>query len=145
MKTLIFFADAFIVRATRSRIIYLRNDYKALMNVIEKVIHDHFANQAQLNSEPAANVGERPAEVLPLTSRPVAPLENPFAIVNSVIEGSPADTAGLKLGDEIRNFGYVNWSNSDGLKRVAECVQGNEGVGSLQLQSSLELRFSYTI
>jgi len=35
----------------------------------------------------------------------------------------------LKAGDEIRVFGYVNKSNHDNLKKVAECVQGNEGVG----------------
>ena len=42
--------------------------------------------------------------------------------------GSPADAAGLKAGDEIRVFGYANNTNHDELKRVAECVQGNEGV-----------------
>lgn len=55
-------------------------------------------------------------------------LEETFAKVNSVVANSPADSAGLKAGDEVRNFGYVNKSNHDGLKKVAECVQGNQGV-----------------
>ena len=40
---------------------------------------------------------------------------------------SPAELAGLKPGDKIRKFGYVNRENNDALRRVAECVQGNEG------------------
>lgn len=114
--------DVAQVRTTRSRIIYLKNDYKALMNVIEKAIHEHFANNIPLPT-PAASAAS--------TSKPAirpAPLDAPFAKVNSVVPGSPADTAGLKGGDEIRNFGYVNKSNHDGLKRVADCVRGNEGV-----------------
>jgi 26S proteasome non-ATPase regulatory subunit 9 len=38
----------------------------------------------------------------------------------------------LREGDEIRNFGYVNNTNHDGLRRVGECVQGNEGVSYSQ-------------
>jgi 26S proteasome non-ATPase regulatory subunit 9 len=53
---------------------------------------------------------------------------DPFAKVDTVAPGSPADEAGLKVNDHIRNFGYVNRSNHDNLKGVAECVQGNEGV-----------------
>jgi S1-C subfamily serine protease len=101
------------------------------MTVIEKAIHVHFANQARLNPARAVNEAEQLAGNQSLPSRPVVPLDMPFAKVNNVVAGSPADAAGLNAGDEIRNFGYVNLSNHDGLKRVAECVQGNEGVGSL--------------
>ena len=55
-------------------------------------------------------------------------LDPPFAKVNTVAANSPAEQAGLKSGDQIRNFGYVNLANNDGLKKVAECVQGNENV-----------------
>ena len=116
-----------IVRTTRSRIIYLRNDYKALMNVIEKHIHEHFASLAENGS-----TDEPMTDGTSITDTPNVPappvLGPPFAKVNSVVAGSPADSAGLKAGDEIRNFGYVNIANHDGLRRVGECVQGNEGV-----------------
>ncbi|KAI9730454.1 MAG: putative 26S proteasome regulatory subunit [Claussenomyces sp. TS43310] len=113
--------DVAQIRTTRSRIIYLKNDYKALMTVIEKKIHEHFANQIPIepvNSEPIAGGTA--------VSRPIA-LDAPFARVNSVVASGPADSAGLKAGDLIRNFGYVNQSNHNNLKRVGDCVQGNEG------------------
>jgi 26S proteasome non-ATPase regulatory subunit 9 len=102
------------------------------MNVIEKHIHEHFARQAENGTpdEPMTNGNTTSAaasSLLPSSSLPLGPA---FAKVNSVVAGSPAETAGLKAGDEIRNFGYVNNTNHDGLRRVGECVQGNEGVSS---------------
>lgn len=116
--------DVAQIRTTRARIIRLRNDYTALMTRIEKFLHEHFASLDENDAEPAPSSG---------TTQPVlpdsysAPLDPPFAKVNTVAAGSPAESAGLKPGDEIRNFGYVNRANHDNLKKVAECVQGNEG------------------
>jgi 26S proteasome non-ATPase regulatory subunit 9 len=103
------------------------------MNVIEKHIHEHFARLAERGTtdEPIADGSLSNSEIPSSSRTPVPqPPGSVFAKVNSVIEGSPADSAGLKAGDEIRNFGYVNSTNHDGLKRVGECVQGNEGVSS---------------
>lgn len=55
--------------------------------------------------------------------------DTPFAKVNRVEAGSPADDAGLKAGDRIRKFGHVNWINHEKLSKVAEVVQRNQGVG----------------
>ncbi|KAH9221677.1 26S proteasome non-ATPase-like protein regulatory subunit 9 [Leptodontidium sp. 2 PMI_412] len=119
--------DVAQIRTTRSRIIYLKNDHKALMAVIEKHIHEHFARLAENGpeDEPMANGSSSTAE-FPSSSEPQV-LSPPFAKVNSVVAASPAESAGLKAGDQIRVFGYVNNTNHDELKRVAECVQGNEG------------------
>ncbi len=100
------------------------------MNVIEKTIHEHFASLAQQPPEAADASSFQPLESRPLEARPAPTLDVPFAKINSVVPGSPAELAGLKAGDEIRNFGYVNRSNNEGLRRVADCVQGNEGVSS---------------
>ncbi|KAF3056644.1 26S proteasome non-ATPase regulatory subunit 9 [Daldinia childiae] len=115
--------DVAQIRTTRARIIRLKNDYKDLLNTLEKYLHEHFASiqDADDVAPGSANRTEMLGDSIPVT------LEEPFAKVNSVVAGSPADSAGLKPGDEIRNFGYVNRGNHDGLKRVAECVQGNEG------------------
>ncbi|KAK0618377.1 hypothetical protein B0T17DRAFT_537744 [Bombardia bombarda] len=114
--------DVSQIRTTRTRIIHLRNDYKDLMAVIEKHLHEHFAS-LQEDDEPAAVANNDLS-----TLRDAVPevLDQPFAKVNTVVDNSPAAAAGLQPGDLIRNFGYVNYSNHDGLRRVAECVQGNE-------------------
>lgn len=101
------------------------------MSVIEKHIHEHFARLAENggSEEPLPNGGTQNGTISsPATVRAPQASGPPFAKVNSVVPGSPAETAGLKPGDLIRNFGYVNIGNHDGLKRVAECVQGSEGV-----------------
>lgn len=97
------------------------------MNTIEKHLHEHFASLQDTDDVTSPNPANRATmmgDTLPET------LEVPFARVDSVFAGGPADAAGLKAGDEIRNFGYVNKSNHDGLKKVGECVQGNEGVSA---------------
>jgi 26S proteasome non-ATPase regulatory subunit 9 len=114
------------VRTTRARIIHLRNDYKDLMAVIEKHLHEHFASLDD-DDERVAAVS---ADTSTLRDSVPETLDRPFAKVNSVVDNSPASTAGLKPGDLIRNFGYVNVDNHDNLRKVAECVQGNEGVGT---------------
>ena len=98
------------------------------MAVIEKHIHEHFATLAEegVKDETANNEAPHVNGTSPTPLPQV--LEAPFAKVNSVATGSPAETAGLKAGDQIRNFGYVNHTNHDGLRRVGECVQGNEDV-----------------
>lgn len=112
------------IRTTRARIIRLKNDYKDLMARIEKGLHEHHARIAeQAQSNPAAASQAAAA----LQTAPTA-LEAPFAKVNSVVAGSPADTAGLKVGDTITKFGWVDWTNHERLSRVAEAVSQNEGL-----------------
>lgn len=97
------------------------------MAIIEKHLHEHFASiEDDEESVAAAAV----ADVSTLRDSVPETLDQPFAKVNSVVDNSPAAMAGLKAGDLIRNFGYVNYENYDNLRKVAECVQGNEGVSN---------------
>ncbi|RGP64542.1 26s proteasome non-atpase regulatory subunit 9 [Fusarium sporotrichioides] len=116
--------DVAQIRTTRARIIRLRNDYKSLMTRMEKCIHERFASLDENDAVPVAGQ-DNSQSILPDSVS--TPLDPPFAKVNTVAAGSPAESAGLKAGDEIRNFGYVNQANHDNLRKVAECVQGNEG------------------
>lgn len=94
------------------------------MALVERHLHETFASSDD-NAAPPIIPGSSAAGAA--VSEPEA-AQPPFARVNAVVAGSPAATAGLKPGDQIRTFGYVNSSNHDNLKRVRECIQGNEGV-----------------
>ncbi|KAF2273399.1 26S proteasome non-ATPase regulatory subunit 9 [Westerdykella ornata] len=115
--------DVAQIRTTRARIIRLKNDYKDLMSRIEVGLHEH---HARLQAAEAQNT----ATAIPTStsSTSAASLEPPFAKVNSVISGSPADSAGLRVGDTITKFGWVDWTNHNNLARVAEAVAQNEGL-----------------
>ncbi|CAG8927964.1 unnamed protein product [Penicillium salamii] len=119
------------VRTIRVRMIHLRNDHKDVMHHLEKGVHAHFANlQTTPGAGPTTNGTSHPPAVHSLPNRSTTgsgALEAPFAKVNSVVTGSPADQAGLKAGDSIRSFGGVNWLNHERLSKVAETVQQNEG------------------
>jgi 26S proteasome regulatory subunit N4 len=104
----------------------LRNDYKDLMKEIEKHLHEHFESlNEEVDAEQAGSASEQASE---LPDFSLETQEPPFAKVNSVSDGSPAQEAGMRAGDLIRSFGYVNHTNHDNLRRVGQCVAGNEGV-----------------
>ncbi|KAJ5871258.1 uncharacterized protein N7529_003611, partial [Penicillium soppii] len=115
------------VRTTRVRIIHLRNDHKAVMELIEKGVHEHFARLQSTVAAPTTNGTSQPPTMPSLPVASTSQLGAPFAKVNSVVSGSPADQAGLKAEDVIRSFGSVNWLNHERLTKVAEVVQQNEG------------------
>ncbi|KAI5843940.1 26S proteasome non-ATPase regulatory subunit 9 [Morchella snyderi] len=110
--------DVAQIRIARSRIIHLRNDYKGLMNKIEKGLHAHHATIA-------ASLATTPPS--PLASSSTQLIEAPFAKVNTVVPGSPAAEAGMRPGDLIKRFGTVNALNHSRLSRVAELVTQDEG------------------
>ncbi|PYI11637.1 26S proteasome non-ATPase regulatory subunit 9 [Aspergillus sclerotiicarbonarius CBS 121057] len=119
--------DVAQVRTTRARIIRLRNDHKEVMSHLEKGIHNHFANlqRAQMAAPSNGNVGGTPGSGNNASDTGATGM--PFAKVNSVVPGSPADQAGLRVGDTIRGFGSANWLNHERLSKVAEIVQQSEG------------------
>jgi len=132
--------DVAQIRTTRVRILHLRNDHKEVMKHIEKGLHAHFAALQQNAATSAlpdtrSTLATTPA-IREAASRETLPTHTrvPFAKVESVVNGSPADRAGLKAGDAIVNFGgEVSWENYEHLSQVADVVQQNEG-GSLKVQ-----------
>jgi len=127
--------DVAQVRTTRARIIRLKNDYKALMAKLEDVVHQHFAagklpegvaNDITAGTSRAQTSMNGPPHILGASS--TSALQPPFAKVNSVEPGSPADQAGLKAGDQVTKFGTVDYTNHERLGKVAQVVQQNENV-----------------
>ncbi|MDI1490133.1 MAG: putative 26S proteasome regulatory subunit [Ramalina farinacea] len=122
--------DVAQIRTTRARIIRLRNDHKAVLSLIADGLREtHAAFQQQQASLPPSTpqppAAPRRSEA---ERRPAASInETAFAIVNTVVPGGPAETAGLRAGDRIRRVGDANWLNHEKLGRVREVVMGNEG------------------
>lgn len=126
--------DVAQIRTTRARIVRLKNDYKWLMEKIEKGLEDHHADLANAPSVEDASNGAASSTERTGTgfgaaeaSGAAPTIEAPFAKVNSIARSSPAETAGLKVGDKVTRFGYVNWTNHEKLSKVAQVVQFNEG------------------
>ena len=106
------------------------------MSQIEAGLHAHHASAAQLTPTSTSTSVSQTSD--PSRNTSAAVLEHtgvPFAKVNSVVTGSPADEAGLKAGDEIRQFGDIGWMNHEKLAKVAETVQRNQGVSKGDLLS----------
>lgn len=103
------------------------------MKHLEKGLHEHFARMQSAPGATSTNgttvPSAVPAPIIDNSLADVGMLGTPFAKVNTVESGSPADQAGLKMGDMIRAFGSVHWLNHERLSKVAETVQQNEGVG----------------
>ncbi|ODH17503.1 hypothetical protein ACO22_06274 [Paracoccidioides brasiliensis] len=131
------------IRTTRARIIHLQNDYKDVMTKVEQCVHSRFAQlqqqqqqQQNANCPPSSASGTTTsAPDTPSTTSPGAEesassqsavREIPFAKINSVMEGSPAGQAGMKVGDLVRSFGHINWMNHENLTKVAEIVRTHE-------------------
>ena len=96
------------------------------MSKIETGLHEHHAEYQAAN--PPASSSTQAAGSSGNAAQGI--LDTPFAKVNSVVDGSPADQAGLKVGDRIRKFGNVNFMNHEKLSKVAETVQRNQGVST---------------
>ena len=116
--------DVAQIRTTRARIVRLKNDYKALMAKVEVAIQEHFESSGDKSSAAAPAVQQAAEFSMPSSSS----IEPPFAKVNAVMPGSPADSAGLKVGDKVTRFDDVDFTNHERLSRVAQAVQQNENV-----------------
>lgn len=120
--------DVAQIRTTRARIRVLKNDHKALMAKLEVVIQAAFASaKPDVASEAATTQAVQPStsSTAPGVASGSA-IEPPFAKVNTIAPNSPADQAGMQLGDKVTKFGSVNWTNHERLGRVAQVVQQNE-------------------
>ncbi|KAH3700772.1 26S proteasome non-ATPase regulatory subunit 9-like [Dreissena polymorpha] len=113
--------DIYSVRHARHQIICLQNDYTALMTEIEEELY-------RIHAEARQSMADQPASQSEQSSKVFDDLEErsrlqPFGNVMSVDEGSPADLAGLKVGDSVIRFGSLTSQNFQGLQNIAAIVQ----------------------
>ena len=113
--------DLFNVRAKRQRLAVINTDHKALMSEIEKtlhLVHSELPSVEEMRSE--LKVSATSAEVTSSNSKA-------FAIVDEILETSPASEAGLINGDELLAFGKVTSQTLDALNAVPSVVRDNVG------------------
>ncbi|XP_037536305.1 26S proteasome non-ATPase regulatory subunit 9 isoform X1 [Nematolebias whitei] len=108
------------IRAARHNISCLQNDHKAIMAEIEEALHKLHAREKAKQEQDATEAQEEAMEQQ-------VTLPPPFARVDAVTEGSPASGAGLRVGDEVIEFGSVNTGNFQNLQNIASVVQHSEG------------------
>ncbi|XP_028680728.1 26S proteasome non-ATPase regulatory subunit 9 [Erpetoichthys calabaricus] len=105
--------DLYQVRNARHNIVCLQNDHKQIMQQIEEALHQLHAQKRE-----TGEAGPRVQDQPPCQS---------FAKVDDVTPGSPASLSGLRVGDEIVEFGSVNSQNFKNLQIIASVVQHSEG------------------
>ena len=98
------------------------------MSKIEAGLHAHHASVQSTQHLPAQNSSQGQDVAMSSNRTDSELVETPFAKVNSMVAGSPAEDAGLRVGDRIRKFGEVSWINHEKLSKIAETVQRSEGV-----------------
>ena len=105
--------DVYQVRHARHDIRCKENDLKSLMKEIETGLHS-LHSQAK---ETVMEVEKSKTETAIL----------PFARVMVVVNGSPADRAGMKQGDLVCRFGSVTKDNFKQLKNVSDVAEASRG------------------
>lgn len=108
------------IRTARHEISCLQNDHKAIMVEIEEALHKLHAREKAKQKQDQAEAQEEAMEQQ-------VTLPPPFARVDAVTDGSPASGAGLRVGDEVIEFGSVNTANFQNLQNIASVVQHSEG------------------
>ncbi|XP_062399613.1 26S proteasome non-ATPase regulatory subunit 9 isoform X1 [Sardina pilchardus] len=109
--------DLYQIRTARHSISCLQNDHKALMLEIEAALHQLHAHERAKREQDQQEEAMEQERTLPPA----------FARVDHVTQGSPASQAGLRVEDEIIEFGSVNPGNFQNLQNIASVVQHSEG------------------
>ena len=112
--------DLFNVKAKRQRLAVINTDHKALMSQIERVLHmAHYEmpDVDEMRSTLRATVVQ--AEKV----REFSVSSTAFAIIDEILDTSPAKEAGLMNGDELLAFGKVTAQTSDALNAVPSVVR----------------------
>eukprot|EP01018_Ginkgo_biloba_P006242 Gb_30713 [translate_table: standard] len=143
--------DVAVVRSDRHHLAMLRNDHKDITSKIDQnlqillsggLVRDlqtlpqkRTAEGEELGYQISSGSGgisstslpdDAPNENAPIPMEEDAIVRLPFAVVDEILDGSPAALDGLQLGDQILRFGTVEGSENL-LSRLAREGQTNQG------------------
>ncbi|GAA6033968.1 hypothetical protein JCM8097_000433 [Rhodosporidiobolus ruineniae] len=110
------------VRTARMWIHRLRNDLKEVMGELEGVVQRGLP-RGEEDEEAQVVEGEMHVDEAKEDGE-----EKPWAKVDAVAPGSPADSAGLKRDDLLLRLASLTASNHDNLRAVAALIPKSEGV-----------------
>jgi 26S proteasome non-ATPase regulatory subunit 9 len=133
--------DVYTVRLARAAIVRLRNDHRAVVEEMGRLLQVVYAPREDQTSVNGTSTGETSG--MNGTANGSSAIQPPLAKVNSVAPGSPAAQAvgiyvflmgvayicilqGLEKNDFILEFGHLDGDNS--LADVGQLVAGSEGV-----------------
>mmetsp|Transcript_32707 Transcript_32707/g.76036 ORF Transcript_32707/g.76036 Transcript_32707/m.76036 type:complete len:221 (-) Transcript_32707:87-749(-) len=128
--------DIYAIRKARNRLACAQTDHMEVMKKIEQALTALHAGSrvAVPRTLPAAGTASADTTTSQSSStiRQVALPPPPFAWIDEVSDGSPAQEAGLAIGDQICRFGHVNREDTGDLQAcfdgVALLVQNSVGV-----------------
>lgn len=118
--------DLYKIRTARGKINCLQNDLNVLVKEITEGLEQHFTELKVESESSTANSSVTPETSSTQPSPPAAPEpvnKEPFAIINDVTVGSPSYEAGLRVKDEIIEFGTLTAKNFTNLPQFAEIAQ----------------------
>ena len=111
--------DLVRVRQIRQRVICLQNDHKALMKQIEEgLIQVH--QSTMVSGTANADQGDSKISNITVTNK------EPFLRVDIVSSQSPAESAGLHVGDLVCRIGTIRKENFRTMQDVASLVTNSE-------------------
>ncbi|CAG9464792.1 unnamed protein product [Pedinophyceae sp. YPF-701] len=114
------------IRTDRKRVIELRNDHKGIMKQLGELLTQlHAAVKHEVprpSAADAAQTGAAPPDA------PAAPATAPFAVIDQVAADSPAQAAGVQLGDRVVAVGDIRGPPAEAFERVAAWLPTAEGV-----------------
>lgn len=117
----------------------LNTDYSEIMKKLENEMYAYHANLPPPEEREESKV---PVEIGISTEVKLVP----FAIVDEVAEGGPAEEAGIKLKDKVVRFGMVTRENSNNLQALPGEVKPGVSVKILVIRiNSINVEEEFTL
>ena len=118
--------DLFNVRNKRRRLAEINTDHSAIMKNIEKLM----LQLQEILQEQGASTDHRVSAMCVVSKSSTTPhgnMNSPIAMLDEILPGSPAHSAGIQEGDFLICFGHINIDTKNSMQAIAKLV--GESVG----------------